>query len=242
VTDAMPNRPPVPPVVPARSPVPFPTATTRDAVAALNRTHDMAGLRARGGLVVRSIEARRRALVVRRVLRAGGGVVVDVGSEDGWIAAGYAAHVRETILVDLDPSMLARARARGLPRVRTLEADAAAPDVLAPASVDVVVLSAVLEHVPRPEAVLHAWAPALRVGGRFVVFVPADRPILAAKRLLRATGLHRLARGVSLDPAPGHVRTFTRRSLVRLLNPFGVLEEVEFDPAVLGYAATLRVA
>ncbi len=138
--------------------------------------------------------------------------------------------------------MLARARARGLPRVRTLEADAAAAGALPRASVDVVVLSAVLEHVPRPAAVLEAWAPALRAGGRFVVFVPADRPILAAKRLLRATGLHRLARGVSLDPAPGHVRVFTRRSLVRLLKPFGVLEEVEFDPAVLGYAAILRIA
>lgn len=242
MTDPAFDRPPVPPAVLAPAPAAPSPAATREAVAALNLTHDMAGLRARGGLVVRSIEERRRALVVRRVRRAGGGVVVDVGCEDGWIAAGYAADARETILVDLDPSMLARARERGLPRARTVEADAAAPGVLPPGSADVVVLSAVLEHVARPAEVLAAWAPALRAGGRFVVFVPADGPILAAKRVLRVTGLHRLARGVSLAPAPGHVRTFTRRTLVRLLKPFGVLEEVEFDPAVLGYAATLRVA
>lgn len=241
MTDSTFDRPPVPPAVLAPSSDPAPPAT-RASVAALNRTHDMAGLRSRGGVVVRSIEARRRALVVRRVLRAGGGVVVDVGCEDGWIAEGYAAHVEATILVDLDPSMLERADRRGLPRARTLEADAAATGTLPAASVDVVVLSAVLEHVARPEAVLEAWAPALRVGGRFVVFVPADGPILAAKAVLRLTGLHRLARGVSLEPAPGHVRTFTRRSLVRLLRAYGVLEELEFDPAVLGYAATLRVA
>lgn len=221
----------------------------------LNRTHDMAGLRSRGGIVVRSIETRRRELVVARVRRAivlstspsgpgasPSGVVVDVGCEDGWIAQGYAAHARETILVDVDPIVLERARAASIPRSRTVTADAAARGAVPPSSADVIVLSAILEHVSDPGAVLAAWAPALRDGGRFVIYVPADRPILTLKRLMRMTRLGFLARGVSLDPAPGHVRTFSRRSLVRLLKAFGVLEEVEFDPAVLGYAATVRVA
>ena len=219
---------------------------------ALNRTHDKAGLRSRGGIVVRSIEDRRRELVVARVRRAlsllasgsplRSGVVADVGCEDGWIARGYAEQAAQTILVDVDPRMLARACESSIPRCRTVVADAAFEGAVAPSSVDVVVLSAILEHVRDPKAVLAAWAPALSDGGRFVVYVPADRPILALKRVLRATRLGFLVRGVSLDPAPGHVRTFSRRSLVRLLKPFGVLEELEFDPAVLGYAATVRVA
>lgn len=214
--------------------------------AALNLTHDMAGFRARGGFVVRSIEARRRALVADRVLRAAAAgrgassVVVDVGCEDGWIAHGFAASVGETILVDVDPAVLARAAGRGLPRSRTVVADAASAEGVSPSSADIVVLSAILEHVPDPRAVLGAWSGALRPGGRFVVFVPADRPILVIKRFVRATGLGRLLRGISLEPAPGHVRVFSRRSLVRLVKPFGVLEEVEFDPGVLGYAATVR--
>lgn len=211
------------------------------AVAALNATHDMAGLRARGGAVVRGIEARRRELVARRVRRLAPRVVVDVGCEDGWIAAAYAAGVGATVLVDLDPAVLARAAARGLPRARCVVGDARGPAPLPPGVADVVVLSAVLEHVPDPAAVLAAWAPVLVPGGRFVVFVPADRPILLAKRVLAATGLWRCVPGVSLAPAPGHVVTFGRRELVRLLNPFGAVEEIGFDPGVLGYVATLRV-
>ena len=208
--------------------------------AALNATHDMAGMRARGGRVVRAIEARRRRLVADRVLRHHPRVVADVGCEDGWLAEAYAGRVEETVLVDLDPAMLARARAKALPRTRTLVGDATDPTLLGSARPDVVVLSAVLEHLHRPRLALVAAHAALRPGGRIVVYVPADRPILLAKRLLRTTRLSRWVPGVSLDPAPGHVRTFDRRSLVRLLAPFGAVEEVAFDPAVLGYAAVVR--
>ncbi|HVG93281.1 MAG TPA: class I SAM-dependent methyltransferase [Planctomycetota bacterium] len=166
--------------------------------------------------------------------------VVDVGAEDGWMAEAYASQVGATVLVDLDPAMLERARARALPRTQTVVGDARGPVPLPPGSADVVVLSAVLEHLVDPATALSAWAPVLAPGGRFVVYVPADRPILAAKRVLRATRLGGLVKGVSLAPAPGHVRTFDRSSLVRLLKPFGVLEEVVFDPAVLGYAAVVR--
>ena len=221
----------------------FPARPAPDlaAVAAWNRTHDMAGLRARGGAVVRAIEARRRALVAARVQRARPRVVVDVGCEDGWIAEAYAACAEETVLVDLDPAVLARAERKGLPRVRCVVGDVRGPAPLAAGSADVVVLSAVLEHVDRPGGALAAWAAVVRPGGRLVVYVPADRPILLAKRILARTGLHRLVRGVSLEPAPGHVVTFSRRSLARLLNLFGSVEEIAFDPLVLGYVATVRI-
>jgi SAM-dependent methyltransferase len=209
--------------------------------ATLNRTHDMAGMRARGGRLVRAIEERRRRLVAHRVVRLRPRVAVDVGGEDGWIAEAWASRVGETVIVDLDPAMAERARARRLPRTRVLVGDATDPGLLPRGGADVIVLSAVLEHLPRPADALRALAPALVAGGRFVVFVPADRPILAAKRVLAATGLHRLARGVSLEPAPGHLHAFDRASLSALLAPFGSIEELELDPAVLGYAATVRV-
>ena len=212
-----------------------------DRVTELNRTHDMAGMRARGGRLVRAIEERRRRLVASRVLRCSPRVVVDVGCEDGWIAEAYAAPGRETVLVDLDPAMLERAAAKGLPGVRTLVGAATDPTLLPPGTADVLVLSAILEHVEEPWRVLQAMVPVLRPPGRVVAYVPADGPILVAKGILRWTGLSRLVPGVSLDPAPGHVRRFDRAQFARLLAPFGVIEEIEFDPAVLGYAATVRV-
>ena len=214
-------------------------------VAALNRTHAMAGLRERGGGVVRAIEERRRRLVASRVLRSRPSIVVDVGCEDGWIAEAYARDVPgETVLVDLDPAMLRRAALKGLPRTRTLVADACDRDALSralPRVADVAVLSAILEHVADPVAALCAAAATLRPGGRIVAFVPADGPIVLAKRLLRTTRLLALVPGVSPDPAPGHVRRFDRASFARLLRRVGDVEEVGFDPAVLGYIGVVRV-
>jgi SAM-dependent methyltransferase len=146
------------------------------------------------------------------------------------------------VLVDVDAAVLDRAAARRLPRSRTVCADATAAGAVPAASADVVVLSAILEHLEDPGAALRAWAPALAPGGRFVVYVPADGPILLAKRLLRATGLFVLARGVSLDPAPGHVVRFTRASLAALVSPHGAVVEISFDPLCLGYAAVVRCA
>jgi len=232
---------PAPTLVPPRAVAPGPAGGDAARVAALNVTHDMAGLRSRGGAVVRAIEARRRTLVARRVRRLAPRVVVDVGAEDGWIAQAYAHAVGRTVLVDLDPVVLARAEARGLPRTTCVVGDARGPAPLPDGCADVVVLSAVLEHVEAPARVLAAWARVLVPGGHVVVFVPADRPILAAKRVLAVTGLHRFVPGVSLAPAPGHVVTFGRAALARLLNPFGAVEEIGFDPGVLGYTALLRV-
>jgi hypothetical protein len=105
---------------------------------------------------------------------------------------------------------------------------------------DVVVLSALLEHLERPADALRALAPLLRAGGAFVVYVPADGPILFAKGVLRATRLGGWVKGLSLEPAPGHVQRFTRASLAALLRPFGDLLEVAFDPVALGYVAVVR--
>ncbi len=210
----------------------------------LNRTHAMAGLRARGGRLVRAIEERRRRLVAERVLRRHPRVVVDLGCEDGWVAEAYAQGVERLLLADLDPAMLAGSVLAGRPGVELLTADALAPaalfERLGRGGADVIVLSALLEHLPEPDRALRALAPLLRPGGAFVIYVPADGPILLAKRLLKTTRLGGLVRGLSLEPAPGHLQRFTRASLARLLAPHGRLVELSFDPAVLGYVAVLE--
>jgi SAM-dependent methyltransferase len=132
------------------------------------------------------------------------------------------------------------------PNVETVVADALAPAAIERAvgrgGADVVLLAALLEHLLDPGAALAALRPLLRPGGRFVVYVPADGPILLAKRVLRATGTGRWIRGLSLEPAPGHVQRFDRRSLGDLLRPHGRVEEIAFDPLCLGYHAVVRRA
>jgi SAM-dependent methyltransferase len=210
----------------------------------LNRSHAMASLRARGGRLVRAIEARRRRLVASRVRRGRHHTVVDVGCEDGWVARAYADDVDTLVLVDLDGDVLRASPLARRPGVTTAAADATDPGslarVLPRGHADVVVLSALLEHLPEPGRALAALSPFLARGGRFVVFVPADGPILLAKAILRRTGLGHLVRGLSLDPAPGHLHRFDRSRLARLLRRHGHVEELSFDPAVLGYVAVLR--
>lgn len=215
---------------------------------ALNQTHAMASMRSRGGRLVTAIEARRRRRVCAAVLHGAPRVVVDVGCEDGWIAQGYADQVERVVLADLDAEVLARGPLHDHPRVETVVADATAPAALAARlegrGADVIVLSALLEHLPEPGAALRALFPLLAPGGRLVVYLPADGPILFAKRVLRTTRLGPLVRGLSLDPAPGHLHRFGRRDVARLLAglPRGaaVLASLTFDPVCLGYLAVVR--
>ncbi len=210
----------------------------------LNRTHAMAAMRARAGRVVNGIEARRRRLVVDRVLRHAPRAVVDVGCEDGWIAEGYVDQIGALTLVDLDTDVLAGSTLAANTHVRMLTADATDASALRAGlghdAADMIVLSALLEHLPRPETALHALAPVLRSGGRFVIYLPADGPILFAKAVLKHSRLGSLIRGLSLEPAPGHLHRFTRRHVARLVRPFGEVEELTFDPVCLGYLCAVR--
>lgn len=207
----------------------------------------MAQLRARGGRIVRAIEHRRRRLVADRVLAGPHARALDVGCEDGWMTQAWAGACTSVVLVDVDPVPLetaARALASTGASVRTVVADvtdtAAIAACLPAASLDVVVLSALLEHLPDPDLALAALGPVLAPGGRIVVFVPADGPILAAKRVLKTARLGRLVKGLPLEPAPGHLQRFDRQSLTRLLRRYGRVSEISFDPLVLGYVGVVR--
>ncbi|MDJ0975567.1 MAG: methyltransferase domain-containing protein [Planctomycetota bacterium] len=226
---------------------PAPDLATPDLTAwneTLNRTHAMGAWRARAGRVVRAIEDRRKRLVVDAVQRLRPAVVVDVGCEDGWIADGYASSVERLVLVDIDRHVLDACPLASRDNVSTVVSDVTAPDALATAlgdrGADLIVLSALLEHLPQPDHALRALAPLLARDGRFLIYVPADRPILFLKRVLKATRIGSLVKGLSLEPAPGHLHVFDRRALARLLAPHGEIESLSFDPVCLGYLAVLR--
>jgi SAM-dependent methyltransferase len=197
---------------------------------ALNRRYGMENLRAHRNPIVRRIERRRRARIasmVRPFDRA-----LDLGAEDGSLSDLWRRKGRFVLLLDLDASLLRRAGAPGV------EADASKLP-LADGTFDVVVLSAILEHVVDPAQAVEECARVLKPGGRIVAYVPWDAVVVRLKRWARrlGVGLGPLAAG----QAPGHLRTFDRKELDRLFAPVARERRIRLDPFSLGFYVEARV-
>jgi SAM-dependent methyltransferase len=98
---------------------------------------------------------------------------------------------------------------------------------------DVVVLSAILEHVVDPRAAVEEGARVVRPGGRLIAYVPWDRAVVSLKRWVRrlGMGLGPLADG----QAPGHLRTFDRARIEAIFAPVAKELRVALDPLSFGY-------
>jgi SAM-dependent methyltransferase len=197
---------------------------------ALNRRYGMENLRRHGNPLVRWIERRRRrslAALVPHFDRA-----LDLGAEDGSLAKQWRRKGRFTLLLDLDALMLRKGGAPGA------SADAMRLPIKS-RSFDVVVLSAILEHVLEPKEAVAEAARVLRTGGRLVAYVPWDSAVVRVKRWARRIGLRlgALAEG----QAPGHLRTFDRACLRRLFDAHAREVRVRLDPLSLGYYVEARV-
>jgi SAM-dependent methyltransferase len=194
---------------------------------ALNRRFGMENLREHPRALVRWIEARRRARVASLVGRFDR--ALDVGAEDGSLAATWSRGGRYTLLLDLDPAMLHRADKP------SVAADAVRLP-LADGSFDVVVLSAVLEHLVDPRACVAEARRVLRPGGRVVAYVPWDDAVVGLKRWAKRlrVPLGKLSEGM----APGHLRRFDRATLRELFAPMRA--NVTLDAISLGYYVEAR--
>lgn len=197
---------------------------------ALNRRYGMENLRRHGNPVVRWIERRRRANLAAMI--PGFDRALDLGAEDGSLAAEWRGKGRYVLLLDLDAQMLRRGGGGGV------AADAGRLP-LRDRSFDVVVLSAILEHVVDPRTTVEESARVLRPGGRLVAYVPWDTAVVRAKRWARKLGarLGPLAEG----QAPGHLRTFDRARLRDLFAPVAREVRLRLDALSLGYYVEARI-
>jgi len=191
---------------------------------ALNRRYAMRNLTGHASALVRAIERRRRSRVASLVPPFGR--ALDLGAEDGSLAAIWRGRGRYLLLLDVDPAML-----HGSPEP-SVAADAARLP-LRDGSFDVVVLSALLEHVVDPAAVLAECRRVLREGGRIVAYVPWDGAVVPLKRWARRIG-------IGLGPlydglAPGHLRRYKRAGLRALFAAAARHVAVHLDPLSLGY-------
>ncbi|HUF46186.1 MAG TPA: class I SAM-dependent methyltransferase [Vicinamibacterales bacterium] len=147
----------------------------------------------------------RRALVERLLARVGGpstGLVVDVGCGTGALAHDLAARGARVLALDLRAEGLARLRAGGS---RAWVARALTSHLpVADDSVQVALALDVLEHTDDDRS-LAEIARALRPGGAVIITVPALPWLWSAR-----------------DNQAGHLRRYTRRSLLALVRRAGL--------------------
>ena len=181
--------------------------------------------------------AERQARMLAEIVAASDHLVlaVDVGCGDGTctgVAISATAAVPNACLrvfgVDWSMAALKQAQRRGIPVVRASTEEGGLP--IAASSVEVVIMSEIIEHLVDPDGSLdEAWR-VLRPGGSLLL----STPNLAAwyNRVLLVCGIQPLFSEVSLrgiygrpgSEVVGHLRLFTRRALKGLLEAIGFID------------------
>ncbi len=150
-----------------------------------------------------------------------GARVLDVGCGEGWFTAALVQAGREAVGIDVAEEPLRRARARELGLdLHCVSAEGGWPS-LQDVSFDAVWAGEVIEHVADTAEWLSEVRRVLRSGGALVLSTPAHEPLT---RL--ALGLSSRAFAAHFDPRSDHLRFYTRRTLVALLEDFG-FEQIE---------------
>jgi 2-polyprenyl-3-methyl-5-hydroxy-6-metoxy-1,4-benzoquinol methylase len=169
--------------------------------------------------------ALRRRFLLEHV--AAGERVLDVGCGEGWFASELARAGAAVVGVDVAEEPLRRARRSEIESspsgqqpgldLRLLDADGPWP--LEDASFDVVWAGETIEHVADTAGWLSEARRVLAPGGRLLLSTPdhGRLRVLALACSRRAFESH-------FDPRSDHLRFYTRRALIRLLDDFGFRE------------------
>lgn len=147
----------------------------------------------------------RRDMILRLLDRGGVSAsarVLDVGCASGRLLLQLRERGHRVVEgIDIAPEAVQASRARGLDRVRVMQADQLEhPDC----AFDALIASDVLEHVEADQTALAEWYRVLAPGGVLVVFVPAFRSLWSAH-----------------DERNQHYRRYARRELVDKLTAAG---------------------
>ena len=145
-----------------------------------------------------------------------GGSCLDLGCGDGNVLHALKARGllegRTVYALDISPNRIANVR-QGNPEFHCQVADACDPSGIADQSIDLLMSTMVIEHVPSDEAMLRQIARVLRAGGRAYISTVFKKPW--------AWYFHRCNGRWALDPT--HVREYTREGqLLDLLTRAGL--------------------
>jgi 2-polyprenyl-3-methyl-5-hydroxy-6-metoxy-1,4-benzoquinol methylase len=140
--------------------------------------------------------------------------ILDVGCGTGLNAERLAAAGHTVVGIDVSPVAIEQFRAKGFDGfVHDITVDAPGGQ-LRPASFDLVFASEVIEHVPDTDRFLRNVEAALRPGGWLVLSTPNSA--FWAYRVMAVLG-----QTPSEFQHPGHVRFFSKRSLVSAIRSAG---------------------
>jgi ArsR family transcriptional regulator len=113
-------------------------------------------------------------------------VIADLGAGEGWLSQLLAQRAKKVIAVDLSPKMVAVGQAESKAhKVKNLEfriGDIIAPPI-AGRSVDIVILSQALHHIPQPSQALAAALKILKPKGRILILDLMEHHIDEARNL-----------------------------------------------------------
>jgi ubiquinone/menaquinone biosynthesis C-methylase UbiE len=180
----------------------------------------------------------RQAETLARLVRANpNDRAADLASGPGTLALRFAKHVRWIVALDLTPAILVRARnsasADGIQNLFCGLGDARALP-FADASLDVIVTSYSLHHIPEPERVVREMGRVLRQGGRAGVLdmlVPEDRRAAERRNQIE----------VARDPS--HARAMPKSEIEKLFRDAGLrVTASEIDEHTRSFDHWLHVA
>src|SRR5215469_7411434 len=180
----------------------------------------------------------REAETLVRLVRAGSSDrVADLASGPGTLALRFARRVRWIVALDLTPAILQRARksaaSEGIQNLFCGLGDARALP-FADSSLDVIVTSYSLHHIPGPDRVIGEMARVLRRGGRAGVLdmlVPED--LRAAERRNQ----------IEVTRDPSHARAMPKSEIERLFRGAGLqVTASEIDEHARSFDHWLHVA
>jgi SAM-dependent methyltransferase len=147
----------------------------------------------------------RRHLLARQIRTMRPGRALDIGAAAGGNTRVLREHGWDATALEYNEDGARIARERGLPVVRADALKLPFPD----AGFDLVVAYDVLEHIDDDGGAVEEICRVLRPGATALVAVPADPRLWSAH-----------------DEAVGHVRRYTRSTLVDLLEPHGLVVDV----------------
>jgi 2-polyprenyl-3-methyl-5-hydroxy-6-metoxy-1,4-benzoquinol methylase len=184
------------------------------------------------------VYAHANPLFVRAVLKHGGRpVVLDVGCWSGTLGRTLVRDANAIVDgIERDGAQAQHARDNGYRRVDVADLDRGVPPDDG-RTYDVLLFGDVLEHLLHPDRVLEALTPRLRPGGRVIVSLPNIAFI--ANRLTHLLGRWDYKDYGILDRT--HLRFFTKRSMVKLIEGAGLrVVRIEGYVGLHGYPAMVR--
>lgn len=181
----------------------------------------------------RYLHCARRDWVQRMIQRCAkarlGGIGVEIGPGSGVYLAMLATATAQVLAVDREYAYLRAARdlatdANGGSSTSYVQGDLRQPP-LAPASVDLLLCSEVIEHVEDSPALLQALADLLAPGGRLILTTPQPlSPLELLGKIAFLPGVIHLLRWIYREPVEptGHINLLSRRRLENQISDAGL--------------------